>query len=125
MKALLLKGLSSYEATTLFIDEAAAAFRRRGVDATVVDLGPPQDELGFLAAAVAGRRFDLVFSIGLFAELRDGQGRDVGQIVGAPFVVQYVDFPLSHYRRLAATAPATALLVVDPSHVEAVQCAHR
>jgi hypothetical protein len=119
--ALLLKGVSTYEATTLFIDEAAAAFRRRGMQAKIVDLGPPADELAYLAQTVGGERFDVVFSVGLFAELRDDQGRDISQIVGAPLVVQYVDYPLSHYNRLNGTADATALLVVDPTHVDALR----
>lgn len=121
MKALLLKGLSAYEATTTFIDEAAQAFRRRGVEARVVDLGPPTDEMGFLTETLAGETFDFVFTIGLFGELRDAGGRDVGEVAGGPLVVQYVDYPLSHYARLGPTSPATALLVVDPSHAEAVR----
>jgi hypothetical protein len=121
LKILLLKGRSGYEATRLFIDEIAAAFRRRGDEALILDLAPEDQELAYIAEATSGQRFDLVFSIGLFGELISAQGLGVSDVVGAPFVVQYVDYPLSHYARLAETPPNVALLVVDPSHVEAVQ----
>lgn len=124
MRALLVKGLSTYDATRLFIDEAAAAFRRRGVEAVVVDVGEAENELDHLAALIEGQAFDLAFSIGLFGELRDGAGRDLGQVAGAPHVIQYVDYPLSHYQRLGATTASTALLVVDPTHVEAIRAVY-
>lgn len=121
MRALFLKGQSSYTVTRVFVDEAARAFQRRGLDAWVVDLQDADQPLDQLALEVAGERFDLVYSIGLFGELRDSAGRSVAEIVGAPHVLQYVDYPLSHYFRLANTPASTALLVVDPSHAEAVR----
>ncbi|MDB5425072.1 MAG: hypothetical protein JWQ29_2488 [Phenylobacterium sp.] len=121
MRALLLRGRSGYDATTLFIDEAAAAFGRRGIEATVADLDDPGRLLEQLAEQTAGERFDLVYSIALFGELLDADGRGVGEIVGAPHVVQYVDYPLSHHFRLEKTPASTALLVVDPSHIEAIR----
>jgi hypothetical protein len=121
LKVLLLKGRSGYEATRLFIDEVAAAFRRRGDEARILDLAPEDQELAYIAGATAGQRFDLVFSIGLFGELISSEGLGVGDVVGAPLVVQYVDYPLSHYERLAETPSNVALLVVDPSHVDAVR----
>jgi hypothetical protein len=120
MKVLLVKGLSAYEATRVFIDEVAEAFRRRGADPTIVDVGEADNELDHVGAKIAGQTFDLAFSIGLFGELRDGNGRTLSEVAGAPHVVQYVDYPLSHYARLAQTPSSTALLVVDPSHVDAI-----
>jgi hypothetical protein len=121
MRALFLKGQSAYGATRLFIDEAAEAFRRRGFEARVVDLADAGQVLDRLAWEIAGERFDLAFSIGLFGELRDASGRTVSEVVGAPHVLQYVDYPLSHYFRLATTPGSTALLVVDPTHADAVR----
>lgn len=121
MHALLIKAQSRYGATRLFIDEIAAAFRRCGHRATVVDVADAADELAHLAATTEGQRFDLVYSIGLMGELRDPAGRAVSDVVQAPHVLQYVDYPLSHYSRLASTPPATTLLTVDPSHITAVR----
>lgn len=39
---------------------------------------------------------------------------------GAPHVVQYVDYPLTHWVALDRTAADTALLMIDESHVETV-----
>ncbi len=121
MHVLLIKGSSQYGATRLFIDDAAAAFRRAGWEATVVDVETADRELDYLGEAVAGQSFDLAYSIGLFGERRDTAGRSLGQIIGAPHVVQYVDYPLSHYFRLNDTPPATVLLTVDPSHADALR----
>ena len=105
--------------------KVAAAFRRAGDEAVTADLAEDAPRAGLdPLAAFAGQGFDLVFSIGLFGELRDGAGRTAAQIVGAPHVVQYVDYPLSHYPRLDATPPETALLTVDPTHVDAVRSAY-
>ncbi|MBU2134931.1 MAG: glycosyltransferase [Alphaproteobacteria bacterium] len=121
MRALFLKGMSTYGATRLFIDEIAGAYERRGGEAVVVDLSKAESELDYLSSNIVGQNFGFVFSIGLFAELRDGRGRTVAQVVGAPHVVQYVDYPLSHYARLARTPDSTAILVVDPTHVDAMR----
>ncbi|MEO8114351.1 MAG: glycosyltransferase, partial [Phenylobacterium sp.] len=99
----------------------AAAFGRRGFETRVADLEESGQALDRLGEEIAGERFDLVFSIGLFGELRDSAGRTVSEITGGPHVVQYVDYPLSHYFRLASTPADTALLVVDPTHVDAVR----
>lgn len=121
MRILLIKGLSQYDATRLFIEDAAAAFQRAGWDAVVVDVEKADRELDYLGQVVAGQRFDLAYSIGLFGERRDTAGRSLAEIVGAPHVVQYVDYPLSHYFRLNDTPAATVLLTVDPTHADAVR----
>lgn len=121
MDVLLLKARSRYGATRLFVDEAAAAFERAGHATLVVDIPDTGNEADFAGAAAAGPRFDLVYSIGLFGESRDSNGRSIAQVVGAPHVLQYVDYPLSHFHRLSGTSPDTVLLTVDPSHAEAVR----
>jgi hypothetical protein len=121
MRALFLKGLSTYDATRLFTDVAAAAYERRGGEAVVVDLAEAVVELDALAEQISGQAFDFAFSIGLFGELRDSRGRTLAEVVGAPHVIQYVDYPLSHYARLSRTPAATAILVVDPTHADAVR----
>ena len=59
MKALLLKGLSAYGATTLFIDEAAAAFTRRGVDARIVGDTAVTNVLAQVRGVAASQPFDV------------------------------------------------------------------
>ena len=42
---------------------------------------------------------DLIFSFGIFGESVDRDGMFIGDIVGAPHIIQYVDYPLSHLTR--------------------------
>jgi hypothetical protein len=121
LNVILIKGRSTYDATRVFIDEIAEAFRRAGDVVQVVDLAEEPDELGYIARRAAGGSYDLIFSIGLFGELHDEAGRSLSQIVGAPHVIQYVDYPLSHYPRLMSTDRGAAILVVDPTHVTAIR----
>ncbi len=119
MRAVFIKGPSQYDATRAFTDDLAAAFARRGWAAEVID-AQAEPDLGAALAAAAQRSSDLVHSIGCMGDARDGQGRSIGAIFGAPHVLQHVDYPLSHLGQLEATAPETAVLTVDPSHVEAI-----
>lgn len=120
MRAVLLKGSSQYEGTRTFIDHAAAALQRRGYRAEIVDLaGLETPILPILEAAGAGPTA-MVFSINMLGEARDGLGRTVGQMFGAPHVVWHVDYVLSQEQRLLGTPADTALLMVDPTQVEAV-----
>ncbi|MDR6627589.1 glycosyltransferase [Caulobacter segnis] len=121
MRAVFIKGGSQYGATRLFIDEMAAAFRRRGHDATVVDGAVDRDLREVLAAAAAEGPTDLVYTVGVLDNFRDERGRSVGRIFDAPHVVQYVDYPLSNLERLADAVPEVAILTVDPTHVDAVR----
>ena len=121
MRAVFIKGGSQYDATRLFIDELAAAFRRRGHQAAVVDGAVDKDLREVFAAAAAEGQADLVYTIGVLGDFRDERGRSVGQIFNAPHVVHFVDYPLSHQERLRDTVPETALLTVDPTHVDAVR----
>jgi hypothetical protein len=121
MRAVFLKGVSGYDATRIFIDELAAAFTRQGYSAVIIDAveEPDLDEALAREAAVGPTAF--VYSVGILGEKRDPQGRSIGQVFGAPHVLHHVDYPLSHFDRLERTAAETALLLVDPTHVEAVR----
>lgn len=121
MRAVFIKGGSQYDATRLFIDELAAAFRRRGHEAVVVDALVDEDLRDVFAAVAARGKTDLVYTIGVLGDFRDDRGRSVGQIFDAPHVVHFVDYPLSHLERLQNAAPETALLTVDPTHVDVVR----
>lgn len=121
MRAVFIKGGSQYDATRLFIDEMAAAFRRRGHEATVVDGLVNRDLKQVFAATAAQGQADLIYTIGVLGDFRDERGRSLGQIFNAPHVVQQVDYPLTHLDALTRAAPETALLTVDPTHIDAVR----
>jgi hypothetical protein len=121
MRAVFVKGVSQYDATRLFIDEMAGAFQRRGYDTVTIDAVAANDLGLAFAAAAAGGQTDLVYSICVLGDYRDGEGRTVAQIFDAPHVLQHVDYPLSHLPRLEKTSRDTAILTVDASHVEAVR----
>lgn len=120
MRAVFVKGQSGYDATRIFVDELASAFERRGYAIAVIDaLAGPDLGRALIREAAAGP-VAFVFTIGILGELRDQQGRSLGQIFGAPHVLQHVDYPLTHLKRLEETAAETALLVVDQTHVHAL-----
>ncbi|MGC1301856.1 MAG: glycosyltransferase [Caulobacteraceae bacterium] len=119
MRAVMVKGLSHYGGTRLFVDHAAAAFRGLGFDVEVLDLAGGEDIPGVLRAA-ARTPTDLVFTINYLGEYRDEAGRTVAEIFDAPHVVWHTDYIFSHEKRLLATARDTALLLVDPTQVEAI-----
>jgi len=120
LRAVLLKGPSQYEGTRTFIDHAAAALQQRGYRADVVDLlGIEAPIVPILEAASAGPTA-FVFSINMLGEARDGFGRTMAQMFAAPHVVWHVDYILSQEQRLEATPSDTALLMVDPTQVEAL-----
>lgn len=119
MRAIFIKGRSQYDATRLFTDELAAAFMRQGHQAVVID-AVEDDDFGAMAVREAAGGADLIHSIGCLGDLRDGLGRSLGEMVGAPHVLHHVDYPLSHLNQLAQTSALTAVLTVDPSHAEAV-----
>jgi hypothetical protein len=121
LRIVMLKGPSQYEGTRTFIDHAAQAFAARGFSVDVIDLAGLADVFAPIHAAATAGPCDLVYSINIFGEMRDGQGRSTAQIFGAPHVVWHVDYILSQETRLAATPRDARLLLVDPSQVEAVK----
>jgi hypothetical protein len=121
VKALLLKGSSTYGVLRLFIDELADAFRARSWEVQILDIENHAQAHRPLGDYADDGPFALVFSFGVFGETVDERGRSVGEMVGAPHVVQYVDYPLSHLTRLEQTSPRAALLMVDASHVATIR----
>lgn len=119
VRVVFIKGQSDYDATRVFVDELAGAFEREGYASVVIDAGEPDLQETLRREAAAGPT-ELIYTVGMLGELRDKDGRSLGQIFGAPHVLHHVDYPLSHLERLERTASETALLVVDPTHVEAV-----
>lgn len=119
MRIVLIKGESRYEALRLFLDDIGAAFAARGYEVTIID-APAEPDLDAALSRAAARKSTLVFTFGILGDYRDPDGRSLGQVFGAPHVVQYVDYPLSHWVALDRTAPDTALLMIDESHVETV-----
>jgi hypothetical protein len=124
MRAILLKGQSQYDATRVFVDELSMALARRGIAPTVIDAVTEADIGGALARASAGGDVAFLYSICIGAEWRDHAGRSLGQIVGAPHLVQHVDYPLTHAPRLEQASADTVFLTVDPTHVEAIAAAY-
>ena len=120
MRVILFKGASAYGATRTFIDEAAAAFERKGYAPTIIDVLPGMDLAAALRAEAQAGPIALAYSIAILGEFRDPDGRSIGEMLGAPHVLHHVDYPLTHIERLAATSPDTAILVIDETHVEAV-----
>lgn len=121
MRIALLKGQSAYDALRVFLDEIHQAFLRRGDEVVMIDLAQCSDFEPPLAEARATGPFDLVYSFNILAEYRSPDGRSIGQILGAPHVFHYVDYPFTHTYRLDRTAKGAAILTIDPSHAEGVK----
>ena len=123
MNILVIKGQSQYGGTRLFADEAAAAFARRGDRPMVLDLAERVTYKEDLAEAAAATRFDLVLSFNILGDFRSEAGAAMAELFGCPHVVWHTDYILSAWDRLKDTPPSTALLVVDPTQIEALDAA--
>lgn len=119
MRAVLIKGESRYGALNHFLDHLAAALRDRGWEASVIDAAAEDDRHAAFRREAA-RPSDFIFTFNILGDYRDPGGRSLGQVFGAPHVLQYVDYPLTHWVALDRTARDTALLMVDASHVDTV-----
>lgn len=95
MRAVLIKGESRYEALTVFLDHLAAALQARGYDVAMIDAVAESDR-GAALRREAASASDFVFTFNILGDYRDPDGRSLGQVFGAPHVVQYVDYPLTH-----------------------------
>jgi hypothetical protein len=125
MRILMMKGQSQYGGTRLFADLAAAALARRGHQVDVLDLGETdQAGLAVLQHAVGATPYGLIFTINIAGEFRDSAGRTLGDLYGAPHVVWHTDYILSKAERVRQTPKSTALLLVDPSQVDAVRAVY-
>jgi len=119
MRVALLKGQSVYGVLRAFVDDVAAGFVARGWDAQILDF-EHNNVADLPKLLAAGGPLDLVFSVNAFAEFRDGQGRTITDLTGAPHILQYVDYPLHTFTRFCALPQSTAVLLVDHSHVRTV-----
>jgi hypothetical protein len=126
MRILMMKGQSQYGGTRLFADLAAAALARRGHHVDMLDLGE-SDQAGMLVlqhAASGPPAYGLVFTINIAGEFRDSAGRRLRDLYQAPHVVWHTDYILSKADRVRETPSSTALLMVDPTQVDAVRAVY-
>jgi len=123
MRILMMKGQSQYGGTRLFADLAAAALARRGHHVDMLDLGEAESA-GMLVlqhAASGPPSYGLIFTINIAGEFKDSAGRRLKDLYGAPHVVWHTDYILSKAERVRETPGSTALLLVDPTQVDAVR----
>ncbi len=122
MRILIMKGQSQYGGTRLFADLAAAALARRGHQVEVLDLGETnQASAIILQHAASSGSYGLVFTINIGGEFQDSAGRRLRDLYQAPHVVWHTDYILSKADRVRQTPKSTALLVVDPTQIDAVR----
>ena len=120
MKILLIKGASAYDASNIFLDELLRAFEGLGHEVCVVDFKVSDIGQSEIESIDKFLPIDLIYTITILGECRSDSGVSLAQALGAPHVVQLVDFPLSHSARIDNWPEGSAVLVVDRSHVEAV-----
>jgi len=120
VRVILIKGRSTYDLLRAFIDDAATGFVEAGHQAEILDVVAEPDVAAGLALRARQAPVDLVYSLNILSDFRDPDGRALGEIARAPHVVHFVDHPLSHLDRLEKTPANAAVLVIDPSHAEAI-----
>jgi len=121
MRVILVKGRSAYDALRIFTDGLAQAFAARGYEPVILDAPAEPDLPAALRREAAAGPVALMHSFTLLGEWRDGEGRTAGEILGAPQVIQYVDYPFTHMQRIDGTSRAAAILTIDESHAEAIR----
>lgn len=121
MKILLLKGRSQYNALRIWIDEAKAAFEDLGHDVVLLDLNIPEIMAQLAERLATLGPFDFAFSYTICGEWRSPTGQNIGQIIGGPHLIQYVDHPLVQSERVIRAAPNSAILTVDQSHADVLK----
>ncbi len=120
MRVLLIKALSRYNVLRNFTDEVERALRARGIKTVVADMALTETDADDLAILSAVGPVDFGFTFFVYGDYVDSLKRSISQVIGAPLVVQYVDYPLTHRDSLARTAASSAVLTVDPSHVDTI-----
>lgn len=118
MRIVLVKGLSTYNSANVFLVHLAEGLIRRGHEPIVVD--GLRDDFDAQLKRISEDVTDFSFSFGLFGEYRSPSGSSISDIIGAPHVIQYIDYPLSHALRLEKTPRSSAILVINESHVAAI-----
>lgn len=121
VRVILFKGRSTYDALRVFVDELHTGFVQAGHEALVVDAAAESDVGPVLLRFAAEGPVGLVFSFNILGDTRDHRGRSLGEMVNAPHVIHFVDYPLTHLERLEAIPASASLLVVDGSHVDAIR----
>jgi hypothetical protein len=120
MRVLLIKARSHYNALRRFTDEVDRALSARGIETVVADVAETSDAEDLALLSSVGP-VDFGFTFFVFGNYVDAESkRSIGEIIGGPMVVQYVDYPLTSCDALAGTASRSAILTVDPSHSDAV-----
>jgi hypothetical protein len=121
VRVLLIKALSQYNVLRRFTDEVERALKARGIETVMADVAKTTeaDDLALLSSVGP---VDFGFTFFVYGNYTDpATKRSIGEIIGGPMVVQHVDYPLTSRGSLLGTAPSSAILTVDPSHVDAVR----
>lgn len=121
MKVVLFRGLSRYGALGRFTDALAAGFIAKGHTPLIVE--PQYMSRGWDDAIAQIREagpIGLMHAFMVAGDYRNAEGKSLCDLTGAPLVVQYVDYPLSHGERFLNTDARAAILTVDKSHIAAV-----
>jgi len=119
-RVLLIKGVSRYDVLRDFTDAVAAAFQERDIEPVVLDTASLKTHDEIHEALKAVGPVDLAFTFYILGHYVDPQRRTLSELIGAPVVIQYVDYPLSLLEALENTDSSSAILTVDPSHAEAI-----
>ncbi|HYG87186.1 MAG TPA: glycosyltransferase [Azospirillum sp.] len=117
MNILLLKGLSSYGALHIQIDQAAAAFRSLGHDVTVADFEDSVEGEETVQAALA-QRVDFCFALNAICADVAMTRSSFGPLLDTAYVTAIVDHPIYHQERLQAGLPHYVVCTIDPSHLD-------
>jgi hypothetical protein len=121
LRAVLFKGKSTYDALGAFTGEVAQAFQERGVETVVADLSGAANEHDIQDRLKDIGPVDFGFTFFVFGDYVGADGRMACDLIGAPLVIQYVDYPLTHRASLERTSSSSAILTVDPSHVDLIR----
>jgi hypothetical protein len=119
-RVLLIKGVSRYDVLRDFTDAVAAAFQARGIEPVVLDTASLKSHDETHQALKAVGPVDFAFTFYILGHYVDPQRRTLNELIGAPVVIQYIDYPLSLLEALENTDNSSAILTVDPSHAEAI-----
>lgn len=121
LKILLLKGRSQYNALRIFLDDAKTAFEGLGHEVVLLDL-TNSEIMGQLAELLSALGpFDFAFSYIVCGEWRSPTGRNIGELIGGPHIIQHVDHPLTHNERVIKTAQNSVILTIDQSHADVLK----
>ncbi len=112
------KGDSRYSALDLFIDRFAAGLQAQGAGVDVIDFTGP-NPLEALQAIISCKKVEIFFAFnGLYSHMKAGDGRSLFDALGALYFSIYVDHPLTHHARIAASPKNSVMTFIDKSHVK-------